>query len=58
MNLVHESGYNSTKNKIRWAIVLRYFDLKSPTALETDFKGGQHEGNIYSFKDGKISQKH
>lgn len=58
MNLLHESGYNSTKNQIRWAIVLRYFDLKSSTALETDFKGGQHEGNIYSFKDGKISQKH
>ena len=58
MNLLHESGYNSTKNQIRWAIVLRYFDLKSSTALETDFKGGQHEGNIYSFKDGKISQKY
>jgi ectoine hydroxylase-related dioxygenase (phytanoyl-CoA dioxygenase family) len=58
MNLLHESGYNSTTNKIRWAIVIRYFDLKSPTALEMDFKGGQHEGNIYSFKDGKISRKH
>ena len=46
------------KEQTRWAIVLRYFDLKSPTVLETDFKGGQHEGNIYSFKDGKISQKH
>ena len=58
MNLLHESGYNSTKNKIRWAIVIRYFDLNCPTALATDFKGGQHEGNIYSFKDGKISNQH
>jgi ectoine hydroxylase-related dioxygenase (phytanoyl-CoA dioxygenase family) len=58
MNLLHESGYNSTENKIRWAIVIRYFDLNCPTALATDFKGGQHEGNIYSFKDGKISNKH
>ena len=56
MNLLHESGNNITKDKIRWSLIVRYFDLNCPTALEIDFKGGQQSGNIYSFKNGNIDK--
>lgn len=50
--LLHKSGLNVSK-EIRWSMISRYMDFNSKDALEMDYIGGQHEGNIFRFKDKK-----
>jgi len=50
--LLHESGLNIS-NEIRWSLIARYMDFDKSDALEIDYMGGQHEGNIFKFNNKK-----
>ena len=50
--LLHESGLNVSK-EIRWSMIARYMDFNNKDALDMDYIGGQHEGNIFRFQDKK-----
>ena len=50
--LLHESGFNHS-DEIRWSMIARYMDFENKDAMEMDFIGGQHEGNIFKFKNKK-----